>query len=293
MKIFYILFFLAVYSNFALSAQEAGKDNITEKGKDQDFITYNYNVMHCGKPLFPGGYSRFIELFRKHTHYSQAIADTLSEDIRVIARITLDSTGKIIKREAWCKYDFFEKDVLSFLNRLPDFEIPSQTESCCYKLNLGFIYKTYKLVPKCFSQDFKMYDEDTLYREKPQFPGGYKNFTNLLRQYTHYSKAIADSLPKSVNVLARIALDRTGKITNRYAWSESQLFRNRILHFLKNLPDFEGPSHIMDCDIQLNFTFEKYQTPSLKNPFVIYIFPQESREFEKYLKSVRDLDIHF
>ena len=76
-----------------------------------------------------------------------------------------------------------------------------------------------------------MYDEDTLYREKPQFPGGYKNFTNLLRQYTHYSKAIADSLPKSVNVLARIALDRTGKITNRYAWSESQLFRNRILHF--------------------------------------------------------------
>ena len=209
MKILYILFFLAVYSNFALSAQEAGKDNITEKGKDQDFITYNYNVMHCGKPLFPGGYSRFIELFRKHTHYSQAIADTLSEDIRVIARITLDSTGKIIKREAWCKYDFFEKDVLSFLNRLPDFEIPSQTESCCYKLNLGFIYKTYKLVPKCFSQDFKMYDEDTLYREKPQFPGGYKNFTNLLRQYTHYSKAIADSLPKSVNVLARIALDRT------------------------------------------------------------------------------------
>ncbi len=45
MKIFYILFFLAVYSNFALSAQEAGKDNITEKGKNQDFITYNYNVI--------------------------------------------------------------------------------------------------------------------------------------------------------------------------------------------------------------------------------------------------------
>ena len=293
MKILYILFFLAGFSTFTLSAQEACSNHIREGIHNPDFTLYNYNLMHCEKPLFPNGYSNFITILNKHTHYSQAMADTLAEDVRVIARITLDSIGKITKREAWCKHDFFRKDVLYLLEQLPDFNAPSHIENCGYEIHLGFTYKTYHLVPKCFSQDFKMYDEDTLYREKPQFPGGYKNFVKLLREHTHYSKSIADSLPKNVNVLARIALDSMGKITDQYAWSESQLFRNRILHFLKNLPAFEGPSKIMDCDIQLNFIFEKYHTFSLKDPSLIYIFPQESKEVERYIKSVKDLDIQF
>lgn len=293
MKILYILFFMAGFSICVASAQEIGKNNIVKNTDKKVFTTYSYNSTHCEKPLFPGGYSHFIELLHKHTCYSQAIADTLSEEIQVYAQMTIDSIGKITNREAWCEYKFFENDVLSFLEHLPDFEAPSNIENCQYQIYLKFIYKAYKLIPKCFSQDFKMYDEDTLYREKPQFPGGYKNFVNLLRKYTSYSKTVADSLPKNINVLARIALDSTGKITHRYAWSESQLFRNNILYFLKNLPDFEGPSYIMDCDIQLNFIFEKDRTISLRDPFIVYIFPRTSKEFERYLKSIKDLDIQF
>lgn len=242
MKILYILLFLSGFSSGILTAQVSPQGSSADQNNTQDFKIYNYNLMAYEKPQIPGGYSSFIELSNRYTHYSQSMADTLPGDIRVLARVTLDSTGKIIKREAWSEYKFFENDVLSFLGHFPHFEAPAVIENCYYQIHLAFIYKTHRLVPKCFSQDFKMYDDDTLYREKPQFPGGYKNFTRLLRKHTHYTKAVADSLPKNVNVLARISLDSTGKVTHQYAWSENRLFRNNILDFLKNLPDFEDRS---------------------------------------------------
>lgn len=293
MKILYLLFFLIGFSTFVLSAQDVKHDHIKDEEDNQEFTLYNYNLMHCEKPLFPGGYSNFITTLNQNTHYSQSIADTLEEDVHVIARITLDNTGQIIKREAWSKYNFFQDDVLDILDQLPNFNAPSKIENCEYEIHLKFTYKTYNLVPDCFSQDFKMYDEDTLYREKPQFPGGYQNFLRLLKKYTHYSKSIAEDLSKNINVLARISLDSTGRITDHYVWSESQFFREKIMYFLKNLPAFEGPSQIMDCDIQLNFIFEKSHPFSLDDPSVIYIFPQESNEFERYLKSIKDFDIRF
>lgn len=293
MKILYILLFLSGFSSGILTAQVSPQGSSADQNNTQDFKIYNYNLMAYEKPQIPGGYSSFLELSNKYTHYSQSMADTLPGDIRVLARVTLDSTGKIIKREAWSEYKFFENDVLSFLGHFPHFEAPAVIENCYYQIHLTFIYKTHRLVPKCFSQDFKMYDDDTLYREKPQFPGGYKNFTRLLRKHTHYTKAVADSLPKNVNVLARISLDSTGKVTHQYAWSENRLFRNNILDFLKNLPDFEGPSHIMDCDIQLHFLFEKYHTSPLKDPSIIYVLPQASKECEKYVDAIKKLDVRF
>jgi len=262
---------------------------IRRNKSSEEFKIYDYISCRSEKPQFPEGFAHFLEFLRKHTCYTQSIADTLVEDIRVIARITLDSTGKIIKREAWSEYEFYQNDILHFLDSLPDFEVPAQIENCYYEIRLGFLYKASNLVPECFSNDFKMYSHDLEHNGKPQFPGGYTHFLKLLRKHTHYSKAIADSLAGNVRVTARITLDSTGRIIKQYAWSENQHFRNNILHFLESLPKFEMPSKMVSGypDIRFDFLFKKYHVFFPKTSDIICVYPQESEEFEKYINFIK------
>ncbi|WP_251620535.1 hypothetical protein [Odoribacter lunatus] len=262
----------------------------TRRSKNSnEFKIYNYTSCRNEKPLFPGGYLHFLELLRKHTCYTQSIADTLVENIRVIARVTLDSTGKIIKREAWSKYEFFQNDILHFLDSLPDFETPARIENCLYEIHLGFLYKAYNLVPDWFSDDLKIYSNELMHSEKLHFPGGYAHFLELLRKYTHYPKVLADSLSAPVHVIARITLDSTGRVIKQYAWSENQYLRNSILYFLESLPDFELSSQIEpSCyDIRFDFLFKKYHEYFPTTLDIICVYPSESKEFEKYINRLR------
>ncbi len=260
-----------------------------------EFKIYDYTSCHNEKPLFPGGYACFLKLLKKHSHYTQSIADSLVENIRVFARVTLDSTGKIIKREAWSEYEFFQNDVLHFLDILPDFESPAHIENCYYEIRLGFLYKAYNLVPECSSNEFRMYSSELMLPEKFRFPGGYAHFLELLKKYTHYSKAFADSLSENVRVIARITLDSTGRIINRYSWSENQYLRNSILYFLESLPDFEISSQLeLSCyDIHFDFLFKKYHEYFPKTSDIICVYPNESKEFEKYIDIIKKSGVSF